>query len=258
MRSTERRALIVDRVNRDGSVKIREIVDELHVAAATVRRDIQELADQGLVERIHGGAVKLPMAPSYQGPTPPAAKFMPFVTTAIDYIEPGMTVGLCGGDIGTALMAKLCQSNLAADLKVVAYSLDVVRVATEWGAEQRGMTLLFPGGILHDNMATGEYASRFLADIRMDVAFLHPEGVDKDGGCMVNDPVTAPTIQTFMKHARSLVGLIPQDLWHSPGFVSVCPLGKLDIIITRGDVPSFMLPFIQTGNIEIREAQGRS
>lgn len=258
MRSEERREVIVDRVNRDGSVKIRDIVDELNVTPATVRRDIQALSEQGMVERVHGGAVKLPMAPAYVGPPKPSSKVRPFVTTALDCISEAMTVGLCGGDFGTSMMTKLCQSNLARGLTVITYSFDVVRTALDWGAEQRGMTLMFPGGIIHDGLASGEYASRFFQDIKMDIAFLQPEGVDKDGGCMMNDPLTAPTIQTFMQQTTTAVGLIPQDLWHSPGFVSVCSLGKLDIIITRGEVPSFMLPILQTGNIEIREAQGRS
>src|SRR5215218_6595128 len=59
--SAERRQAILDALARDGKVVAARLVEELGVSEDTIRRDLRELAAQGLVHRVHGGA--LPPAP---------------------------------------------------------------------------------------------------------------------------------------------------------------------------------------------------
>ena len=59
--SAERRQAILAALTRDGKVVAARLVDELGVSEDTIRRDLRELAAQGLVQRVHGGA--LPPAP---------------------------------------------------------------------------------------------------------------------------------------------------------------------------------------------------
>lgn len=47
---------ITDLVNRKGSIRIAEIVEELNVSDMTIRRDLAELDEQGILTKIHGGA----------------------------------------------------------------------------------------------------------------------------------------------------------------------------------------------------------
>src|SRR3954467_7111104 len=62
MLTAERRQAILTRLDRDGKVVASELVAALGVSEDTVRRDLRELAGQGLVQRVHGGA--LPAAPA--------------------------------------------------------------------------------------------------------------------------------------------------------------------------------------------------
>ena len=55
--SAERRQAILDALARDGKVVAARLVEELGVSEDTVRRDLRELAAQGLVQRVHGGAL---------------------------------------------------------------------------------------------------------------------------------------------------------------------------------------------------------
>src|ERR1044072_5215020 len=57
MLTAERRNEILVRLDRDGKVVASELVDALGVSEATVRRDLRELAADGLVLRVHGGAL---------------------------------------------------------------------------------------------------------------------------------------------------------------------------------------------------------
>ena len=55
--SAERRQAILDTLARDGKVVAARLVEELGVSEDTIRRDLRELAAQGLVKRVHGGAL---------------------------------------------------------------------------------------------------------------------------------------------------------------------------------------------------------
>src|ERR1700760_3502851 len=65
MLTAERKQAILGRLERDGKVVASELVATLGVSEDTVRRDLRDLAEQGLLQRVHGGA--LPAAPSSAG-----------------------------------------------------------------------------------------------------------------------------------------------------------------------------------------------
>ncbi|MEG2258574.1 MAG: DeoR/GlpR family DNA-binding transcription regulator, partial [Oscillospiraceae bacterium] len=50
---------IMKQVNKEGNVLIKDMAVECKVSEATIRRDLDELTASGLIERIHGGAVRL-------------------------------------------------------------------------------------------------------------------------------------------------------------------------------------------------------
>ena len=60
MLTAERRQAILERLTTDGKVVASELVSRLGVSEDTVRRDLKELDSQGLVRRVHGGALPPP------------------------------------------------------------------------------------------------------------------------------------------------------------------------------------------------------
>ena len=57
MLAEERHALILDLVNQQGNVKLTELCSRLHASQSTIRRDLLELSEQGLLTKVHGGAI---------------------------------------------------------------------------------------------------------------------------------------------------------------------------------------------------------
>lgn len=57
MLAPQRQTLILQEVSRSGAARISELAETLNVSEMTIRRDIDSLAEQGLVEKVHGGAV---------------------------------------------------------------------------------------------------------------------------------------------------------------------------------------------------------
>jgi DeoR/GlpR family transcriptional regulator of sugar metabolism len=62
----QRRALILDEVRRRGGVRVNELTRKLGVSDMTVRRDLDALARQGVLEKVHGGAVPVVEASTHE------------------------------------------------------------------------------------------------------------------------------------------------------------------------------------------------
>lgn len=85
----ERRAAILDLIRRNGPQKVRDMAAELNVSAVTLRRDIEELAEQGSLLRKHGMAC--PMDPAALPPRPQAT--VGLVVPHSDYYYDGIISG---------------------------------------------------------------------------------------------------------------------------------------------------------------------
>lgn len=59
MLSTERKIFLLNRLERDGTIHVKEIANELNISETTIRRDLVELEDEKRVTRVYGGAVKI-------------------------------------------------------------------------------------------------------------------------------------------------------------------------------------------------------
>ncbi|MDD3049110.1 MAG: DeoR/GlpR family DNA-binding transcription regulator [Bacilli bacterium] len=59
MLSTERKFFLLNRLERDGTIHVKEIANELHISETTIRRDLVELEEEKRVTRVYGGAVKV-------------------------------------------------------------------------------------------------------------------------------------------------------------------------------------------------------
>lgn len=59
MLSTERKMYLADKLERDGTLHVKGIAQELGISETTIRRDLMELEREGKVKRVHGGAVRV-------------------------------------------------------------------------------------------------------------------------------------------------------------------------------------------------------
>src|SRR5438270_5760141 len=97
--SEERRRIILDLVRREGKVLAMELSERFHVSQDTIRRDLRELAEAGLLQRVHGGALlRSPTDPQYmvRRDESPAAKSA-IAAAAAQLVRPGQVVMLDAG-----------------------------------------------------------------------------------------------------------------------------------------------------------------
>jgi DeoR/GlpR family transcriptional regulator of sugar metabolism len=184
MLTSQRKQLILDALKRDGQVIAKSLSNEFGVSEDTVRRDLRELAADGYLQRVHGGA--LPSSPAAadlagrQGIE--SASKAAIGRAAAQMIEPGQIVIVDGGTTAVQLVR-----HLPLDLRatIVTHSPGV---AVEL-AHHRDVEVIMIGGRLyrHSMVNVGAAAIEALSHIRADLYFMGVTGVHPEAGLSTGD-----------------------------------------------------------------------
>ncbi|MFG2331614.1 DeoR/GlpR family DNA-binding transcription regulator [Streptomyces sp. NPDC048604] len=243
----QRRALILDEVRRRGGVRVNELTRRLSVSDMTVRRDLDALARQGLVEKVHGGAV--PVAepathePGFEAKSTlePGAK-EDIARAAAAMAAPGSALALSGGTTTYALAQQLLD---VPDLTVVTNSVrvaDVFHAAQPPGpsgaARPGAATVVLTGGVRTPSDAlVGPVADRAIASLHFDVLFLGVHGISVEAGLSTPNLAEAETNRRLMRSARRVVVVADHTKWGTVGLSSFATLDEVDTLVTDRGAP---------------------
>jgi DeoR/GlpR family transcriptional regulator of sugar metabolism len=230
--TAERRQAILGRLTRDGKVVASELVVALGVSEDTVRRDLRELADQGLVQRVHGGAL---------APAPSTGSFArrleiaheakaALAEAALPLLQGARVIVLDGGTTTLELARRLSPTHAC----TVVTNSPPVAVAL---ADHPLADVVLVGGRLHkaDQVTVGSTAVQALRAIRADISVL--------GVCSLHPEIGVTTIdeeESHVKHAivacaGEVIALATADKLRSASPWVVASLADVDHLVTDGD-----------------------
>jgi DeoR/GlpR family transcriptional regulator of sugar metabolism len=245
MLKQERFQIILDQLGQDQKVLLSDLSSILHVSEDTVRRDIRELSDQGLLKAVRGGAV--PHAPgphrfrdrmqySNEGKQIIAEK-------ALQFVEDGHVIIFDGGT-SAVLIARSLPKTIR--LSVITNSFPIASILEEY----EHIEVFFAGGkLLKDSYVTvGNDAIQFFGKFRPDICFL--------GICSIHPElgVTGPNFEesdvkrVMIKSSQKVIALSTLEKLGTAESFHVCPTEDLSVIIT--DRPE------ELGEIQVYEKMG--
>lgn len=245
----QRRALILDEVRRRGGVRVNELTRKLSVSDMTVRRDLDALARQGVVEKVHGGAVPV-SEPSAHEPGFEAKSGLELsakeaiAEAAARMAKPGSAIALAGGTTAFTLAHRMLD---VPDLTVVTNS---VRVADVFYAAQRAAagsgggprpgaaTVVLTGGVrTPSDTLVGPVADAAIRSLHFDVLFLGVHGISVEAGLSTPNLAEAETNRHFVRSARRVVVVADHTKWGTVGLSSFATLDQVDVVVTDGGLP---------------------
>ncbi|MEU7486121.1 DeoR/GlpR family DNA-binding transcription regulator [Streptomyces sp. NPDC042319] len=245
----QRRALILDEVRRRGGVRVNELTRKLSVSDMTVRRDLDALARQGVVEKVHGGAVPV-SEPSAHEPGFEAKSALELsakeaiAEAAAQMAAPGSAIALAGGTTAFTLAHQLLD---VPDLTVVTNS---VRVADVFYAAQRAAagsgsprpgaaTVVLTGGVrTPSDTLVGPVADAAIRSLHFDVLFLGVHGISVEAGLSTPNLAEAETNRHFVRSARRVVVVADHTKWGTVGLSSFASLDEVDVLVTDPGLPA--------------------
>ncbi|GAB4526283.1 MAG: DeoR/GlpR family DNA-binding transcription regulator [Anaerolineae bacterium] len=248
----ERQRRIVEHIEKNGRVGINEVCEIFDISIATARRDLEALADQGEVERVHGGAIRVERAPAEppinQRHTEQYEEKRRIAVATAEMVNDGETIYLGAGTTMEAVAARLQQRQ---GLTVITNSLLVVNAL----AGQPQIELICLGGLLrHSEMCfIGHLTEQALAYVRADKAILGTRAIDIEHG-LTNDHLP----QTSTDRASLAIGrqvIIAADHTKvarvSTGFVA--PIDAIHTFVTdKNTQPEFITALASRG-VNVRQ-----
>lgn len=231
MYAEERLQFMVQRARLDGKVDVAALAEELNVTAETIRRDLSSLERQGLLRRVHGGAIpveRLRFERSLdvrdalmKGEKERIAK------AALDELPEQGSILLDAGTT-TARLAETLPAER--ELTVVTNSLPIAMIL----AAQPNKTVLMVGGRVRGRTlaAVDDWATRLLAGTVVDVAFLGANGVSTERGLTTPDLAEAAVKRAMLAAARRRVLLADHTKIGSDHFARFGDVKDLDVLIT--------------------------
>lgn len=215
-------------------VRVEDLCRELNASPATVRRDLEQLADRGEVRRVHGGAVSVESRleePLFDAKTSIATKEKRQIAqAALEFVKPGHTIYLDGGSTLLEL-ARLLHDH--ANLTVVTNSL---RATVELAG--RGPRVIIVGGELRRLSQTivGPLTQQTLGGLHVDTAFMGTIGLGVKEGLTTTDPGEAYTKKLVMEQAGQVVVLADSGKAGKVAFAHAGSWDKVDVLITDAKI----------------------
>jgi DeoR/GlpR family transcriptional regulator of sugar metabolism len=230
MLTTQRKQQILTLLKRDGQVIAKSFAESLGVSEDTIRRDLRELAREGLLQRVHGGA--LPSSPAvadFAGRERITAEGKVAIgRAAAAMIEPGQVVILDGGTTAREL-ARHISPNLRAT--VVTHS---PTIALEL-VEKPNIDVILLGGRLfrHSVVSVGAVTIAAIADIHADTFFLGVTGVHPKTGLTTGDYEEAAVKRALSHAAAETFVLASSEKLGAASPYAVVPLDEISGLITE-------------------------
>jgi DeoR/GlpR family transcriptional regulator of sugar metabolism len=234
-----RRERILESLRLAGAVSLGELVEMLSVSEMTVRRDLETLDSEGLIERVRGGAV-LPQRgtdePGFDMKlTRQSREKRAIAEVAATMIRSGAAIGLSAGTTTWALARRLATT---AGITVVTNSMNA------WGELQHrsgdGPSAILSGGEFRtpSDALVGPTADITLRSVYVDILFLGVHGVHPVAGLTTPNVSEAETNRTFISRARQLVVVADHTKWQTAALCTMAELGAIDTLITDDGIGS--------------------
>ncbi|BDU41176.1 DeoR/GlpR family DNA-binding transcription regulator [Vibrio nigripulchritudo] len=248
MKKTDRQAIILEKVSSGNEFNIVKAASELKVSEETIRRDIKELENKGLVQRKHGGAT-LPntvVDGSFQSRLKLNSEGKRKIGAAVsELITDGDSVLIETGTTTTFVAQSLRDKK---SLTVVTNSADVARCL----AVQKENDVYMAGGKLStdDAASLGPTAIDYISKFYVSYAVVSAAGLDPDAGVTVNKVAEAEFSRHVISRAKQVILVADQTKFGRCSLVSVCDFSQIDILVTDATPSDELKTALNKANVE--------
>ncbi len=248
----QRRQRIAEFLHHHGAVTLQQLAEALHVSLSTLRRDLDALAEEGVVERTHGGAILRHLQYSTFEPNISAARDLsPFEKqrvgiAAADTLVPGQSVIFDSGS--TVLEA--AKAVVARRIPLVAVTNDIEIAQVLNGSSLIHVHVL--GGQLRpgSNTLVGEQVQEAAKAIRADVLFFGAHAVTENV-ISETSPDVAAVKRALMRSAASCRLLVDSSKFRPRVFMTVCDMAEIAEVITDDRAPQEELERIRSSGTKL-------
>lgn len=253
--SSARRQKLMEQLSLHDFVRVADLAEMFRVAEITIRRDLDELAEEGVVERFHGGA-RLAATPKPLGATEVGgggrdADKQRIARLAARRVQPGQTVLLSGGTTTLAVFREIADM----DVRIITNNAMIIgELDDDTTAE-----LFVLGGEYNrrTRALNGDLTNLTLNQIHGSICFLGTNAISQTNG-LTSSIYAAASINRLMAQQCDGNVVVVADgskIGRTSHFVSL-PLSGVHVLVTDETADPAELAAYRSGGIEVEIAQG--
>ena len=249
----ERQEDILQFIENSRRISIADITQRFNISEATARRDLEFLATQEKIRRVHGGAIALHPTQSelsiYQRMSDQAANKQKIGMAAAELVQDNETVFLGSGTTVLEVARTLVKHR---NLAIITNSLLVVNAL----AEQSTMTIISLGGILRQSEQSmiGHITEDALSELRADKVIMGIHGIDLENGLTNHYLPETMTDRKILQLSKKVIIVADHTKCERTSVSRVAPLSVISTLVTDFDVsPEFVTALTGQG-IEVIQA----
>ena len=232
----ERLQVILEKLSARHRVSSIELSLELDVSDDTIRRDLNELAGNGLLKKVHGGAI--PAIPKAPAPLKLSERVLyaqgqkeVISEKALKLFENGQTVILDNGSTNMLIARKL-PTKLS--MTIFTNSVPIAQIL----CEHPNVEVVFLGGRMYKRaqVAVGVSVVESLARLRADLCIVGVCSIHPDIGVTTPDWEESLVKQKMVNVSKRVVATAWQDKFDTADSCLVCPFDELDVLVTDSTI----------------------
>ena len=254
-----RRAKILERIQRDGGASVGELAREYGVSPITVHRDLERLAREGVIERVHGGARPSAEAESHVDVATDWTKRLQAAVAekeaiaefAVRFVDDGSTIFVDSSTTCLALARRLERRPPRA-LTLVTNS---PAIALELHA-QSVHVIVTPGEVDQTlRMIGGRWAVEFLAELNIETAFVSAGGITLEHGLTTTRRALADTLQAASASSAKTIGLMDSSKFGLSALLAIARAQELDAIVVDDGLPQATFDEYTAAGVKLLRAE---
>ena len=237
-------------ITQNGRVEIDEIGRLFNISTATARRNLDRLAEDGKIQRVHGGATAVEKTP----PEPPfhlrgnnqadEKRIIGRVTASL--IQDGDTI-LMGGGTTVFEVAKQLQGKK--NVTVITNSLMVANALVN----QSEITLFILGGFLRhaEQLTYGLYTEQILSDLYVDKVIIGIRALSMERGLSIDFFPELATERLLLKKGKEVIVAADHTKFNREATTTIGPITAVHRIVTDAQAPEKMVAELKDMGIEV-------
>src|SRR5215467_8298486 len=252
MKAPNRADQILRELRQKGNVSLEALIESLGTSAASVRRDLSKLEDQGLVRRTHGGATlvePLLYDSLFQNREQHrTAEKRRIGLVASELILENETVGFTAGTTTTHVARNLRNRR---NIRVITNAINIAMELSNCP----GLKIFVTGGFVQwagSFSLVGQVAIASLSDIYIDRVFVSVCGIDVARGITVIEPEESLTFRAMIHQAKQTIVVADSSKIGIVNPALICPISNVQMLITdTRATDKAVAPFLEHG-IEVQ------
>ncbi len=248
----ERHRAILDWLKEKGSITTNDIQEQFGVSYDSAKRDLRLLEEKGLLKRTHGGALPLhqvalgrPEKHTVKDIVSVKENYFAIAMRAVSMIENNDVIFLTSATVGY-FMAQ----NIPDHIKVRVVTNSIV-IAEELRTRDNVKVILVGGEMNDKGNCCDAFAIEMVRRLRFDKCFITSAFVSAEFGLSIQVSSHVSFMNAVMDSAKQTIGLFPTEKIGFDSIISICPVERMDIMVTDWDASEEDLKLFDEKGVEI-------